>query len=377
MANYEGSKYEKDNLILQRLEELREEYANTKYNKATDKHLGILRAKIAKLVRELNKKSRKRGMGLNVRKSGDGTVVLVGPPNAGKSSLLNALTGIDSKIANYAFTTVSVIPGMLNWKGAKIQIFDMPGLIEGAHIGKGGGTKLGSVIRIADLIIFVVDVTNYEALFDILEEISLLGIKVNKEKPKLKVEEAEKGGIEIISNGKSIPEKEAIIQMLNEFGIYNAKAIFWENTTSDELFEFLAKNNVYVRGFVALNKIDLVKNPTEIADKIHARTGMPAVVISALEKKNLDELKDRIFQELELECIYLKPRDGPIDYEKPIIMKKGSTVLDLAKALHSDIASSLKYAIVNGKSAKFKNQVCGFNHVLEDGDVVTLVYSKI
>ncbi len=377
MVEKEQKKTKKENPLQRRLEELRKEYSNTKYNKATNKHLGILRAKIATVVKELNKKSGKKGIGINARKSGDGTVVLVGPPNAGKSSLLNALTGVDSKVANYAFTTVSIIPGMLMWKGAKIQVFDLPGLIEGSHIGKGGGIRLGSVMRIADLVLFVVPATDYSVIFNIIEELSELGIKVNKGKPKIKVEEVSSGGIEMISNGNRTPLQEEAVPIINEFGIYNAKVIFWENSTADDLFDFLTKNNVYVQGFVVANKIDLVEKPAELVREIKAKIGMPVIQTSALEKRNIEELKDAIFQNLELERVYLKPKDGQPDYEKPMIMKKGSRVLELARALHSDTAAQLRYAFVNGKSAKFRNQVCGPNHVLEDGDVVTLVYSKV
>jgi ribosome-interacting GTPase 1 len=266
---------------------------------------------------------------------------------------------------------------MLMWKGARIQIFDMPGLIEGSHIGKGGGIRLGSVMRIADLVLFVVDATDYNVLFNIMEELSALGIKVNKGKPKIKVEEVDSGGIEIISNGNRTPQPEETVSILNEFGIYNAKVIFWENSTAEDLFDFLTRNNVYVQGFVVANKMDLIEKPAELAKEIRAKTGMPVVQTSALEQRNIEELKDAIFQNLELERVYLKPKDGQADYENPVIMKKGSSVSELAKALHSDTVSQLRYALVNGSSARFKNQVCGPSHVLEDGDVVTLVYSKV
>lgn len=376
MAGKDNKKVKPANPLQLRLEELRKEYSNTKYNKATNKHLGLLRAKIANVVKELNKKSGRKGMGINVRKSGDGTVVLVGPPNAGKSSLLNVLTGVDSKVAGYAFTTVSVIPGMLAWRDAKIQIFDLPGLIEGSHIGKGGGIRLGSVMRIADLVLLVVEATKYDVLFNIMAELSELGIKVNKGKPKLKVEDVDSGGIEIINNGNYAPPASEVVQILSEFGIYNAKVIFWESTTAEDLFDYLTRSNVYVQGIVVANKIDLVEKRAELLKTIKAKTGMPVIATSALERTNLEELKDAIFQNLNLECIYLKPKDGFADYSKPMIMKKGSSVLELAKVLHSDTAPLLKYALVNGKSAKFRNQACGSSHILEDGDVVTLVYNK-
>ena len=154
-----------------KIDELKAQYSKTKYNKATNKYLGMLRAKIASIKKEMESQGRRAGTGYSVRKSGNATVCLVGFPNAGKSSLLRVLTGVQSRVADYAFTTLDVIPGMLEYSGAKIQVLDLPGLIQGAHIGKGGSLKIISVIRIADLILFVVDVNNHQQLYTLMDEL--------------------------------------------------------------------------------------------------------------------------------------------------------------------------------------------------------------
>ena len=122
------------------IEDLREEIANTPYNKATEAHIGRLKAKLAEKKEKLeNQSSAGGGHGYAVEKHGDATVALVGFPSVGKSTLINALTNADSEVGSYEFTTLDVNPGMLQYRGANIQILDVPGLIEGAAGGRGGG----------------------------------------------------------------------------------------------------------------------------------------------------------------------------------------------------------------------------------------------
>ena len=365
-------------VLQQKLDELQESYSKTKYNKATNKYLSILRAKMAKIKRTLAEKKSKKGTGYGVRKSGNATVVLVGFPNAGKSSLLKRLTDAESKVADYAFTTLDVIPGMLEHNGAMIQVLDIPGLIEGAHIGKGAGTQVASVIRVADLLLFVLDGTAPDQIYTLINELSLLDIKVNKDKPKLMVEEKRSGGIVAVSNGHKIPDKGEVAAVLHEVGVYNGKVIFYSDMDTDELIALLVENAIYVRGVVALNKTDLLSatKAEQLRKELQTKLKTQVVAVSATKDTGMDALKDTIFDNLGLMRIYLKPKDGEPDFEKPFILPEGRNVTDLAKGLHSKAAMNLKCAYITGKSARFSNQKVGGEHVLQDGDTVTLVYEK-
>lgn len=361
-----------------KLKELHDEYAKTKHNKATNKHLGILRRKIADVRKEMLKKKGGGGMGFAVKKSGDATAVLVGFPNAGKSSLINAITNADSEVAAYAFTTLEVIPGTISYNGAKIQILDVPGLIEGASEGKGGGAKVASVIRVADLLLIMLDVNKPEGLYNLLDELYQLDIRINKERPRILIESKSSGGIEIEKLNHKAPGRRDVIEILNQYSIYNARVIFHQDAAPDDLAELLDERIVYVRGLILLNKIDEVDRAfaDAIRKELESTTGIKVISISASEKTNLEELKKSIFNELSLIRIYLKPKDGEPDFEKPLILKRGATVMEAAKALHSKLAKSLRYAYISGKSAKFTNQRLGKEHILEDGDILTLVYEK-
>lgn len=178
--------------ILERIQDIEKEIAKTQKNKATEYHLGLLKAKLAKYrvnfcdfqfphlllfifinfqaeLLEPTKKGGEKGEGFDVLKSGDARVSLIGFPSVGKqqiltnssiktliyilgkSTLLSTLTKTESEAANYEFTTLTCIPGVIEYKGANIQLLDLPGIIEGAAQGKGRGRQVIAVARTADL----------------------------------------------------------------------------------------------------------------------------------------------------------------------------------------------------------------------------------
>ncbi len=364
--------------LQQKLEELKKEYSKTKYNKATNKHLGILRRKIANIKKELASKKGQKGAGFAVKKTGDATVVLVGFPNAGKSSLLNLLTSAESRIAGYAFTTLDVIPGMLEYKGAKIQVLDVPGLIEGAHLGKGGGAKIASVIRVADLILFVIDINYPAQLYQLIDELYALDIIANGKRPSIRIEKKSTGGISIEENRHKVPKKAEITKVLSEFKIYNADVVFFEDSSIENVAEALDDNISYIASVALLNKMDTVDAEYIIAVKkeLESTVGMGIIPVSASEGINADLLKERIFKSLGLMRIYLKPKEGNADLQKPLMLREGSRVIDAAKAIHSRLAKNTRYAYISGSSAKFSNQKVGKEHILHDGDIITIAYEK-
>ncbi len=359
-----------------KIDELQEQYSKTKYNKATNKYLGILRAKIATIKKAMEGQTRRAGTGYSVRKSGNATVVLVGFPNAGKSSLLRVLTGVDSKVADYAFTTLDVIPGMLEYSGAKIQILDLPGLIQGAHVGKGGSLKIISVIRIADLILFVIDINAHGQLYQLMDELNMLNIRLNQKRPDMRLEKSFVGGLNIENSGHRIPNKDVIQSVLNEFKIFNGKVIFYGDTTDQQLIDFVADNCVYIRGAVALNKIDTAdpKRVESLKREIEAKTGMRVIPISAKMTENIDSLKGTVFGGLDLIRVFLKPKDGNPDFGNPLVLEKGASIIDVVRKINTKLVKSIKYAYVSGPSAKFSNQRVGEDHKVMDGDVVTVIF---
>ncbi len=186
----------------QRIADIELEMSRTQENKATAFHLGMLKGKLAKLKREIVEGSKSKagpaGEGFDVSKSGDARIGMVGFPSVGKSTLLTKLTGTFSKMASYEFTTLTCIPGVLKHKGAKLQLLDLPGIIEGAKDGKGRGKQVISVAKTCSIIVIVLDATKPLTHKKIIErELEGFGIRLNKEKPNIEIRKKLKGGISV------------------------------------------------------------------------------------------------------------------------------------------------------------------------------------
>lgn len=364
-------------IIEEQIKEIEEEIRKTPYNKATQHHIGKLKAKLARLQDELDKRRAKKGeaRGYAVKKSGHATVVLVGLPSVGKSTLLNGLTDAKSEVASYFFTTLKVVPGVMKYQGAIIQVLDLPGLVEGAAKGKGRGKEVLSVARSADLILLMVDVFNNNVDI-IIRELGRGGIRLNQSPPNVLIQKKDRGGINISSTVKLTRlEEEFIAAIFREYGHINADIVIREDITQDRLIDSLAKSRVYIPGIVVLNKIDLVgRDDVEAIKKTPG--GMPVFAISAKEGLGLDELKKSIFERLDLIRIYMKPQRRKADYEEPLIIKRNSSVGDVCDIIHRTFRRRFRYANIWGKSAKFPGQTVGMRHVLSEGDVLTLVVSK-
>ncbi|MEK6851325.1 MAG: GTP-binding protein, partial [Candidatus Thermoplasmatota archaeon] len=323
-----------------------EEIHKTPYNKATQHHIGKLKAKLARLKDEQEKRqARGKGGGPRyaVRKSGNATVGIVGFPSVGKSTLLNAITAATSEVAAYDLTTLEVIPGILEYRGAKIQILDMPGLIRGASKGRGRGREVISVARGCDLVLLMIDVfeTNVPVL---AEELYSAGIRLNARPPDVVIKKRNRGGVNLNS---TVPltkvSVETIEAVVREFGHLNADVVIRQDITQDELVDVLATNRVYIPTVVVLNKIDLVGG--EYLREVEKRlTSWRVVPISAERKEGLDRLKEEIYRSLRFIRIYMKPQGKEADLKEPLIVKQGSTVGMVCDALHREFREKFRYA---------------------------------
>lgn len=204
--------------------------------------MGQLRSKVAKLQRELiapPSSGGGGGSGFDVARTGIASVGFIGFPSVGKSTLMSGLTGTTSEAAAYEFTTLTTVPGTMDIHGAKLQILDLPGIIEGAKDGKGRGRQVIAVARTCNMIFMVLDVCKPLADKAKLEkELYGVGIRLNQNPPNISVKKKDKGGIAV---SHTVPltqiDSDVVKAVLSEYKISSADVMFREDATVEDLIE--------------------------------------------------------------------------------------------------------------------------------------------
>ncbi|KAL7730128.1 hypothetical protein ACLKA6_009401 [Drosophila palustris] len=359
--------------ILEKIAEIEREIARTQKNKATEYHLGLLKAKLAKYRSQLLEPSKKgeKGEGFDVLKSGDARVALIGFPSVGKSTMLSTLTKTESEAANYEFTTLTCIPGVIEYQGANIQLLDLPGIIEGAAQGKGRGRQVIAVARTADLVLMMLDATKPNVHRELLErELESVGIRLNKRKPNIYFKQKKGGGLSFNSTCALTRCSEKMVQMiLHSFKIFNAEVLFREDCTEDEFIDVVTANRVYLPCLYVYNKIDQIA--IEEVDRLARQEN--SIVVSCNMKLNLDYMLEALWESLQLIRVYTKKPGAPPDFDDGLILRKGVTVEHVCHAIHRTLAAQFKYALVWGTSTKYSPQRVGIAHVMADEDVIQVV----
>ncbi|XP_054526972.1 developmentally-regulated GTP-binding protein 2 isoform X5 [Pan troglodytes] len=302
------------------------------------------------------------------------------------------MTSTASEAASYEFTTLTCIPGVIEYKGANIQLLDLPGIIEGAAQGKGRGRQVIAVARTADVIIMMLDATKGEVQRSLLEkELESVGIRLNKHKPNIYFKPKKGGGISFNSTVTLTQCSEKLVQLiLHEYKIFNAEVLFREDCSPDEFIDVIVGNRVYMPCLYVYNKIDQIS--MEEVDRLARKPN--SVVISCGMKLNLDYLLEMLWEYLALTCIYTKKRgqsqDGSVgpdvwltfspsrpaerpDFADAIILRKGASVEHVCHRIHRSLASQFKYALVWGTSTKYSPQRVGLTHTMEHEDVIQIV----
>jgi small GTP-binding protein len=349
-----------------------------------------LKAKLAKLrndllVEQSGGSGGTTGEGFDVARLGDARVALIGFPSVGKSSLLGQLTGTESETADYEFTTLTCIPGTMRYKGSKVQVLDLPGIIEGAAHGKGRGREVIAVARNADAILIVLD-AGKEGLNrhrEILEkELETVGIRLNQRPPDVTMNRKKTGGIKFASTvplTKLGPDPVKVAtNVLREYKVSNADILAREDITVDQLVDVIQGNREYKPCLYLYNKIDTVtiEEIDQLARMPHSVVGSVSLNFNIGRHDEDDLLKQKMWEYLGLTRIYTKRKGQQPDLNEPVVLsiiRKGTKVRSLCANVSTQLLRDFNYALVWGMSAKHSPQRCGLAHDLDDEDVVQIV----
>ncbi|MEO0091947.1 MAG: GTPase [candidate division WOR-3 bacterium] len=277
-------------------------------HKGTEKLQAEIKSRLSKLRKEQNQKSQiRRAVWYHIEKQGAGQVAVFGAPNVGKSSIVKVLTNASTEVAPYPFTTTTPIAGMMIYEDIQIQLIDCPPLTEDSP------PWYFHILRSADSNVFVIDTVD-----DNLVESTEICLKRLRDTNILP------------SPDSQIPAKPMIVVA---------------NKTDEPN---------------ALLGIEIIKEM--ISD-------LPIVPVSTKTFEGLEDLKAKIFKSLDIIRVYTKPPGKPPDLTEPVIIKKGSTILDAGKTLHKDFAQNLKFARL-WDGDKYHGQRVERNHILKDKDIV-------
>ncbi len=343
-------------------------------HKGTERLRYELKKNLAGKRRELESKVLKKAptrSEFHVPKEGIAQAVLIGPPNSGKSLVLNRLTSTHARVAPYPFTSLTPEPGMLAFEDVQIQLVEMPALVQDVSEGRWIGPKMLSMIRNADVLVIVLDLgaEPVEDMEMICHELDTAGIRLNKRKPGVVVRRTERGGIQLEGDIKEA-DRTYVTNLLQGRGYHNATATFLEKVSRDDLADAFDESVVYRKGLVLANKGDLPG--TEIAfEELKSRFGgeFPMIPVSADKGIGLEKVGKAIFDLLNRIRLYTKV-PGQRPQTRPLVLVDGSTVRDLSMSLHKRFVTNFRFARVWGSSVNFEGEMVGLTHVLADGDVV-------
>lgn len=361
--------------ILEKIKEIEDEMARTQKNKATEHHFGLLKARIAKLRSQLLEPPKKgpKKEGFEVEKQGHARIALIGYPSVGKSTMLNYFTEQDSEVNEKEFTTLTCIPGMLYYKNCKIQMLDLPGIIEGASEGKGNGRQVIACAKSADLILIVLDCVKYkDQLKSIMTELDLVGIRINKEPPEIIIKPTKGGGVKVMTSVKLTQLNDEIIrQILHEYKVLNGEVIIRGDYSVEDLIDTLEGNRRYVKGLYVYNKMDMVS--MEDIDELSRLED--SVVISCEYGLGTDYFLEKLWEYLDLIRVYTKKKGELPDFSDPVVLRKnrgGFSLENFVSQIHRSILEEFQFATVWGRSVKYSPMKCGLKHELCDEDVVQI-----
>jgi ribosome-interacting GTPase 1 len=313
----------------ERLDCLREMLRTIPKHKGTDHLQADIKRRIKELSEEIEapKKGPAHGTPSHVvRPEGAAQLALIGPPNAGKSLLHARLTHSNAHVAGYPFTTQQPQAGMMTHEDVHIELVDLPAVSPEHPV-----PWLATTLQTADACLLVVD----------------------------------------LSESACVEQIQAVHTILRQKRVTLTES--WDDAAGNASAGDEDPFALRLPTLMLASKSDLIADLEAEVQVFRELTGVryPALAVSAETGHGLGELGPWLFSHLGIVRVYSKTPGKPADKERPFTLRRGQRVEDVARLVHKDLAHSLKYARVWGKSG-FGGQQVGREHPLADGDVVEL-----
>ncbi len=372
-------KYLDASTITERIAALEEFIRECPKHKGAEKHLKTAKVRLSKLRLEQEKERQKRKSAARfewmVPKEEDAQIVLIGVPNAGKSAVLNTISKSEAaKVASYPFSTTKPKIATIETRGARIQLVELPAIIEGSSRGDMQGKLVLSSIRNADALIIILDLSHdpVSQLDTIFNELNLGKIRITTLLPGVDVEKVGSGGLQIFNSDLFEGGKEGAVEILSRKGYSNAVVRFHESVTIEEFLDVISRSVVRKKTLILANKGDTAKSKEQYEKLLvyikEKEFPLDVIPISVEKKETFMDIEERIFALIDSIRVYTRDSDGYIA-PKPIVLPKNeNTVEDAIKIISKKMLKYFRFARVWGTSVKFDGQKIGVDHQLADGD---------
>ena len=350
-------------------------------HKGNERLRAQIKTKIATLKEEVAAQRGRRSGARSqwsVEREGAAQVMMFGPTNAGRSSLLKALTNAQPVVATYDYTTQRPVPGMLPYQDIQFQLVEVPA----PQVDQRGAYEIQpeviDLIRNSDGLILVLDLSTdptkqLRGVIAALEE-----VRISIQRPSTRVEVVrEKGSGEIriaTSGAQASYDPEQIRDLLHSYGIKNALIRIYGDASLGDIEDAILENvTIYKPSLIVGNKIDLPA-ARELSIEFEKKTGQSKTVTftSCLTGEGLTRIGDQLFHCLGIIRVYTKEPSQQRPSEHPFVVRAGTTVGELARSIHTDLANKYRYSRIWGPTSKFAGERVGPEHMLGDQDVVEI-----
>ena len=365
----------------EKLERMQEFLSLVPKHKGTAKLCAQIKKQMATMRKEMEQKKQKRagkgGSKFFIGKEGAAQIALLGLTNVGKSSLLSALTNAKIEVSSNPYTTREPVPSIMNYEDVQFQIVEAPALMEGSADGRAWGLQTLAVARNADGLVLMVDLSKnpVQQLSLVLSELEKARVLVSKPKGRVDIERRYMGaGMRLILTGRLVDcTLKEVEELLRSYRITDAVVKISGEVTLDVVEDAIFESTTYRPAVVIANKID-VKGAEANLERLerYVDKRIPVIAVSCEKRFGLDKLGETLFKTLGIMRVYTKEPSARSFSKKPFTLKKGATLHDLAKSIHSDFERNFAFAKVWSKRLAFSPQKVGLGFVLEDGDVVEI-----